>query len=89
MTIKEFEIQYALGSLIGDMKEKLAKNTNTPIEVLKILSTDKDSGVRYWVASNPNTPIEVLKVLSTDEYRWVRYWALNTLSNKNISKGDK
>ena len=73
MTIKEFEIQLALGSLTDNMKINLAKNPNTPKEVLTILSTDKYWNVRYLVAKNPNTPIEVLKILSKDENSGVRY----------------
>lgn len=34
----------------------VASNSNTPIEVLNILSKDKDKDVRYWAALNPNTP---------------------------------
>ena len=47
MTIKEFEVQKALGSLTYEMILKLAHNPNTPKKVLTILSTDKDSGVRW------------------------------------------
>ena len=42
MTIKEFKMQYALGSLSYTMKIELAYNSNTPIEILTILSTDID-----------------------------------------------
>ena len=54
-------------------KIKLAKNPNTPTEILKVLATDKNVVVRYGVAQNPNTPVETLKVLATDEYYGVRY----------------
>ena len=67
MTIKEFQIQLALGTLTYDMKYKLAANLNTPTEVLTILSTDKDWYVRYWVAYNPSTPKKILTILSKDE----------------------
>ena len=56
MTIKEFEIQSALGTLTNRMKLKLANNSNTSKEVLTILSKDKYSSVRCRVADNPNTP---------------------------------
>ena len=75
MTIKEFKIQYALGTLSYDMRYELAKDKKTPKEILTILSTDKNRHVRYWVAENPNTPKEVLKVLSTDWNMGVRWWA--------------
>lgn len=73
MTTKEFEIQYALGSLSDTMKIKIAENTNTPIEILTILSKDKDWYVRYRVAKNTNTPKEGLTILSKDKDRYVRY----------------
>jgi len=53
-------------------KLELAINPNTPIETLKVLATDGDWDVRYWVAGNPNTPVEILKVLATDENSSVR-----------------
>ena len=67
MTIKEFEIQLALGTLSCNMKYSVADNKRTSKKVLTILSTDKDWGIRWYVANNPNTPIEVLKILSKDE----------------------
>jgi hypothetical protein len=51
---------------------KLAKDANTPVEVLRVLSTDEYSDVRYYVTHNPNTPVEVLEALSTDKDSWVR-----------------
>ena len=72
MTIKEFEIQLALGTLSYDMKRELAYNLNTPKEVLTKLSTDKHWSVRWRVANNSNTPVEVLTKLSTDEAYYVR-----------------
>ena len=53
---------------------KLSQDPNTPVEVLKILSTDESWEVQCNVANNPNTPVEVLRVLSTDEDYYVRYW---------------
>ena len=47
MTIKEFEIQLALGSLTEDMKDKLAIDGRTSKKILTILSKDKDDGVRW------------------------------------------
>ncbi len=55
MTIKEFEIQNALGSLPYCIKYKLAYNPNTSKKILNILSTDEDYSVQYYVANNPNT----------------------------------
>ena len=72
MTIKEFEIQLALGSLTDEMKYDLAYNKRTSKKILTILSTDKDGWIRWNVAKNSNTPKEVLIILSTDEDWCVR-----------------
>ena len=73
MTIKEFKIQYALGTLDRDYLYELACSKSTSKEVLKILSKDEDSNVRYGVARNPNIPIEILKILSKDITDYVRH----------------
>ena len=54
-------------------KIELADNPNTPVETLKVLSTDKQWNVRCGVALNPNTLVETLKVLATDNEWSVRY----------------
>ena len=53
---------------------ELALNPNTSVEILKVLSTDRNADVRCRVAQHLNTPIEILKVLATDVYYDVRYW---------------
>lgn len=45
----------------------IAKHSNTPEDILKILSEDKEDLVRMHIAMNPNTSIETLKVLSGDK----------------------
>jgi len=45
----------------------VAKNPNTPIEVLSTLALDKSEDVCQWAATNPNTPIEVLAMLARDK----------------------
>ena len=75
MTTKEFEMQYALGSLSLDDKVNLAGNKRTSKEILSTLSIDKSMTIREYVACNLNTPIEILKKLSTDKDWYVRYWA--------------
>ena len=82
MTIKEFEIQYALGSLSIEALEKLA-DSKTSKKVLSILATDKGWVVRSYIAMNPNTPKEVLIELSKDGDTNVRYWVA---SNPNAPK---
>ena len=76
MTIKEIEIQLALGTLTYEMKRELVSNKKTPKKILAILSTDKDWNIRRWVAYHPNTPVEVLTKLSTDENNRVRWWVV-------------
>lgn len=72
MTVKEFKVQYALGSLSDVDKVNLAAGKYTAKKILTILSTDKDWYVRCKVAMNSNAPTEVLKKLSTDENESVR-----------------
>lgn len=62
-------------------KIELAENSNTPVEILKVLATDNNAGVRRAVAQNPNTPVETIKTRATDEHWWVRCgvaWNSNT-----------
>ena len=81
MTIKEFKIQLALGSLTYDMKWDIANNKRTSTEILTILSTDKYNIVRWRVANNPNTPEEILKKLSTDKDWCIRYGVARNINN--------
>ena len=89
MTIKEFEIQYALGSLTDDMKYKLASNKRTSKKILTILSTDEDWRIRSYVAENPNTPVKVLEKLSTDKDINVKYWTILNLNSLNKIKSGR
>ena len=77
MTIKEFDVQLALGSLSYDDLMELAENPNTSKWVLRKLCRMSYphpapyDGDGYWlvrleIASNPNTPIELLKKLAKD-----------------------
>jgi len=61
MTVKEFRIQYALGSLSTDNLKELAKNKRTAKKILTILSTNEDLFVVCGVAANPNTPARAIK----------------------------
>ena len=66
MTLKEFDIQYALGLItFGDVCD-MARSLDTPTNMLKILSQNKNISVRYFVAMNTNTPKKILKKLSKD-----------------------
>ena len=46
---------------------ELAKDPNTPPEVLHGLAYHTHHSVRYWVAGNPNTPVSALEKLVNDE----------------------
>ena len=84
MTIKEFKIQLALGTLSEDMKMDLADNTNTPKKILTILSTNKYWYVRGCVADNTNTPKKILTILSKDKDIDVRHWAAKNSNFKGV-----
>lgn len=56
----------------------VAGNSNTPIEILEMLSKDKSSIVRSKVAQNHNTPGEIRSELSKDEDWCVRTAAEST-----------
>ena len=61
MTVKEFKVQYALGSLSTDNLNKLAKNKRTAKTILTILSTNENITVKCKVAANLNTPAKALE----------------------------
>ena len=58
----------ALENLPG-VRERVAANPSTPVEVLRQLA---NSGVRGAVARNPSTPVEVLTRLADDPEWTVR-----------------
>ena len=79
------DIQFKIEELSNSEKpedRQLAARVSTDIEILKKLSKDSNSYVRFFVASNLNTPIEILEVLSKDEFKGVRYCVSY---NKNTS----
>lgn len=86
MTIKEFEIQYALGTLTWNMKMRLVRNQRTSKKILTILSTDKNWSVRCWIAFSPNTPVEILTILSTDKHSLIKRYAVENLAKKEYEK---
>lgn len=73
MTIKEFEIQYALGSLPESYLWDIAGNTKTPTNILSILSKNEDNSIRARVAGNSGSPTDVLVRLSKDKRYLVRW----------------
>ena len=55
MTIKEFEIQYALGSLTSQEIWEFAANDNTSTKILAILAGHENEMIRWEVANNIRT----------------------------------
>ena len=81
MTIKEFEIQYALGTLTDGVKKELAIKSASK-KILSMLSRDGNCDVRYNVADNKSTPKDALSMLSKDKKWEVRG---NVARNNNTS----
>lgn len=87
MTIKEFKIQYALGTLPVEYMMKLARIKRTSKFILTALAESKNWRVRCLVASNLNTPVSMLEQLSKDKIRFVRgNVAMNLNTPKKIIK---
>ena len=55
-----------------EIKKAVAKNLNTPSDVLEKMSKDKSFIVKAIVAENPNTPPETLDRLSEEELEYTR-----------------
>jgi len=83
---KDISMKSVLEELAKDanyeVREVVAGNANTSVEILVKLSEDEDHDVREVVAGNANTPVETLVKLSEDEVSNVRKAALKTLENK-------
>jgi hypothetical protein len=54
------------------IRERVALDNHTPVDVFEALAADRDEGVRSCVARNENTPCEVLRSLATDTSERVR-----------------
>jgi len=65
--IKEFEIQYALGTIDEDVLISKAAHSRTDKRILTLLSKDDLPEIRQWVADNSNTSPETLIELSKDK----------------------
>ena len=79
MTIKEFKIQYALGTISYKDKIDIADNT-TSKEMLTYLSRDEDWYVRALITKNRVVSKKILMELSKDEDWGVKS---SVASNKN------
>ena len=70
-----------------DAKDRIevARNENTPVEVLMILAKDEDGDVREGLAKNKNTPPEILSILAKDPQSDIRaYVAFNPNTPENV-----
>jgi len=79
MTFKEFEFQYALGTISFEDLLGIAKYTKSKY-IITVLSKHKDCNVRIAITENLITPTEILASLSKDENFFVRYWVINNLN---------
>ena len=73
MKLKEFKIQYALGTIAIDKLQDMAACVDTSKQILTILSTDVNEYIRECVGYNKNTPIKVLAKLAKDEVWSVKF----------------
>lgn len=69
--IKE-RLQWLAHSRDESVRQGVAANEKTPVEILRILAQDDNRGVRWVVAAHPQTPVEVLCTLAQDNDREVR-----------------
>ncbi|MEW6491455.1 MAG: hypothetical protein AB1589_02730 [Cyanobacteriota bacterium] len=70
--IPEFVLEHLASHKDKSIREFVASNPNTPVQLLKQLAQDKDIDVRRCVARNPNTPLKLLQQLTQDEDNYVR-----------------
>jgi len=69
MTLKEFKMQYALGTLSYKDKLNLSQSSYTCKKILEILSKDNSLSIRYNVTRNSNVPASVLNTLITEYFK--------------------
>jgi len=74
MTVEEFKVQCALGTLSKNKLYSMASNKSTNKKILDILSRNKDIYIRIEVGNNSNTSKETLKTLSKDKTESVRWY---------------
>ena len=67
------------------MRRHLAKNPNTPADVLAQLANRADFETKYSLAENPNTPADILAQLANDKDKDVRKASAN---NPNTPKDE-
>jgi 3-methyladenine DNA glycosylase AlkC len=72
ITIQEYKIQLALGTLDYDARISLALNKATPKGILKMLAVDSEIWIREYVANNSNANTIIFTILSRDSSVYVR-----------------
>lgn len=83
MTIKEFKIQLALGTLSYEMKLKLALRS-TSTKILAKLAKTKDFLITIRIAHNPNAPEHILRKLSRDKFKSISQFAQMNLKSRGM-----
>jgi hypothetical protein len=61
-----------LNNLNKEQKEKLAKDINTPDDILAVLAKDEDWRIRAYVAQNEGTPHDILYELYHDDDHYIK-----------------
>ena len=85
MTIKEFEIQLALGTAPASVQHHFAIRPDTPTKILTKLVSSKHHFVRWSIACNYNTSNETLVELVKDSSDLIRESALHQLHRRDSS----
>jgi len=79
--------RHLVSTLSEEGRDKVAKNTSTPPDILTMLAMDEDWQVRWGVAMNTSTPPDILTTLAEDpdvDVRW--HVAGNTSTPPDILK---
>jgi hypothetical protein len=70
------------------IRESVASNHHTPVDLFATLSRDPDAGVRSCIARNEHVPIDVLRSLAHDESEIVRgFLAVNFVVPADVVRG--
>jgi hypothetical protein len=71
-----------IGRSESEILHELAKNPQTPPNILGLLADSEHSWMRSSVAANPNTSISTLRLLSEDKESFVRNYAKGRLRSR-------
>lgn len=88
-TEKDIEFLREMASVPNpEVRSQVARDLNTPHELLWKIAHDPDGNVRAALASNFHAPLPLLQRLTIDPSSWVRYVAEPTV-NKRIERHPK